>query len=111
MLLHKIYEVILERQQRAPGESYVAALMARGQDQVLKKVVEEAAEVALASKNGRSKEILCEMADLWFHSLVALGWHRLPPQGVFQELQRRFGKSGLRLQPESPSDKPPKQNA
>lgn len=109
--LHKVYEVILERRQHAPQESYVASLMARGQDQVLKKVVEEAAEVVLASKNGHAEEILYEMADLWFHSLVALGWHRLPPQGVLQELQRRFGKSGLRPQPEPSSSKPSRQNA
>jgi phosphoribosyl-AMP cyclohydrolase / phosphoribosyl-ATP pyrophosphohydrolase len=95
-ILEHLYEVILERKQRAPEASYVASLMARGQDQVLKKVVEEAAEVALASKNGRAEEILYEMADLWFHSLVALGWHTLPPRGVFEELQRRFGTSGLR---------------
>ena len=106
VLLHNLYEVILERRQRPPQESYVASLMARGQDQVVKKVVEEAAEVALASKNGRSEEILYEMADLWFHSLVALAWHRLPPQGVLQELRHRFGKSGLRPQLEPSPDKP-----
>jgi phosphoribosyl-ATP pyrophosphohydrolase/phosphoribosyl-AMP cyclohydrolase len=110
-LLHKIYAVILERQQRAPQESYVASLMARGQDQVLKKIVEEATEVALASKNGRSEEILYEMADLWFHSLVVLGWHRLSPQGVLQELHRRFGKSGLRPPLDSSSNQPTTQNA
>jgi phosphoribosyl-ATP pyrophosphohydrolase/phosphoribosyl-AMP cyclohydrolase len=101
-LLAKLYDVILARKQRSPQESYVASLMARGQDQVLKKVVEEAAEVVLASKNGRPDEILYEMADLWFHTLLALGWHNLSPQGVLQELQRRFGKSGLRGQQESP---------
>lgn len=97
-ILATLYEVILERKQRAPQESYVASLYARGQDQVLKKVVEEAAEVALASKNGRPEEILHEMADLWFHALVVLGWHNLPPHRVLQELQRRFGVSGLRSQ-------------
>jgi phosphoribosyl-AMP cyclohydrolase / phosphoribosyl-ATP pyrophosphohydrolase len=101
-LLSKLYDVILARKRRSPQESYVASLMARGQDHVLKKVVEEAAEVVLAAKNGRPDEILYEMADLWFHTLVVLGWHNLPPQGVLQELQRRFGKSGLRGQPESP---------
>lgn len=110
-LLHTIYTVILERQQRSPRESYVAALMARGQDQVLKKVVEEAAEVVLASKNDCAEEILYEMADLWFHSLVALAWHHLPPQGVLQELQRRFGKSGLRHSQEPSAGAPPRQNA
>jgi phosphoribosyl-AMP cyclohydrolase / phosphoribosyl-ATP pyrophosphohydrolase len=101
-LLSQLYDVILARKQRAPQESYVASLMARGQDHLLKKVVEEAAEVVLAAKNGRPDEILYEMADLWFHTLVVLGWHDLFPQGVLQELQRRFGKSGLRGQHESP---------
>ncbi len=101
-LLSQLYDVILDRKQRPPQQSYVASLIARGQDQVLKKVVEEAAEVVLASKNGRPDEILYEMADLWFHALVVLGWHNLSPHGVLQELQRRSGKSGLRAQQESP---------
>ena len=95
-LLHQIYAVVQERKQRAPQESYVASLMARGQDHVLKKVVEEAAEVLMASKDGHLEAIVYEMADLWFHTIVALGWHNIPPQQVLQELQRRFGKSGLR---------------
>jgi phosphoribosyl-ATP pyrophosphohydrolase/phosphoribosyl-AMP cyclohydrolase len=95
-LLHQIYTVVQERKQHAPQESYVASLMTRGQDHVLKKVVEEAAEVLMASKDGHPEAIVYEMADLWFHTIVALGWHNIPPQQVLQELQRRFGKSGLR---------------
>jgi phosphoribosyl-ATP pyrophosphohydrolase/phosphoribosyl-AMP cyclohydrolase len=110
-ILDHLYEVVLDRKQRAPQESYVASLMARGQDQVLKKVVEEAAEVALASKNGRREEILYEMADLWFHTIVALGWHNLPPQEVFQELQRRLDTSGLRSHPRLPASDLPQQSA
>jgi phosphoribosyl-ATP pyrophosphohydrolase/phosphoribosyl-AMP cyclohydrolase len=102
-LLHRIYEVIQDRKQRPPQESYVASLMARGQDHVLKKIVEEAAEVLMASKDGRPEAIVYEMADLWFHAIVALGWHNLPPQQVFQELQRRFGTSGLRNNQVPPS--------
>jgi phosphoribosyl-ATP pyrophosphohydrolase/phosphoribosyl-AMP cyclohydrolase len=101
-LLHQLYEVVQERKRRDPQESYVAALLARGQDQVLKKVVEEAAEVVMASKDGRPEAIVCEMADLWFHTIVALAWHNLPPQQVLQELQRRFGKTGLRTDPIPP---------
>jgi phosphoribosyl-ATP pyrophosphohydrolase/phosphoribosyl-AMP cyclohydrolase len=96
-LLHQIYEVVQERKQRTTQESYVASLMARGQDYVLKKVIEEAAEVLMASKDGRPEAIVYEMADLWFHAIVALGWHNIPPQQVLQELQHRFGKSGLRI--------------
>lgn len=95
-LLARLYRVVLERKARAPQESYVAALMARGQDQILKKVVEEAAEVVMASKDGQEQAIVHEIADLWFHTIVALGWHNIPPQHILEELQRRFGKSGLR---------------
>jgi phosphoribosyl-AMP cyclohydrolase / phosphoribosyl-ATP pyrophosphohydrolase len=95
-LLQRIYDVVRGRKQRPPQESYVAGLMARGQDYVLKKVVEEATEVVMASKDGRPEAIVYEMADLWFHTIVVLGWHDLPPQQILQELQRRFGKSGLR---------------
>jgi phosphoribosyl-ATP pyrophosphohydrolase/phosphoribosyl-AMP cyclohydrolase len=110
-LLSQIYEVILERKQRAPQESYVASLMARGQDQVLKKIVEEAAEVVMASKDGQPQAIVHEVADLWFHSIVALGWHSIPPQEVLEELQRRFGKSGLRSTQLPPSPTTPEQSA
>lgn len=110
-LLTQIYEVILERRQRAPQESYVASLMARGQDQVLKKIAEEAAEVVMASKDGQPQAIVHEVADLWFHAIVALGWHSISPQEVLDELQRRFGKSGLRSTPSPPSMTIPGQSA
>ena len=102
-LLDRIYAVIQERKRRAPQESYVASLMARGQDHVLKKVVEEAAEVLMASKDGRPEAVVYEVADLWFHAIVALGWHDISPREVLQELQRRFGTSGLRINQLPPS--------
>jgi phosphoribosyl-ATP pyrophosphohydrolase/phosphoribosyl-AMP cyclohydrolase len=110
-LLSQIYEIVLERRQRAPKESYVASLMARGQNQVLKKIVEEAAEVVMASKDGQPQAIIYEMADLWFHSIVALGWHSISPQEVLEELHRRFGKSGLRPTQLPPSTTTPEQSA
>lgn len=110
-LLSQIYTVVQARKRHDPRESYVAALMARGQDQVLKKVIEEAAEVLMASKDGVSEAIVYEMADLWFHAIVALSWHDIPLQEVLQELQRRFGKSGLRTRPLPPADTTPQQSA
>jgi phosphoribosyl-AMP cyclohydrolase / phosphoribosyl-ATP pyrophosphohydrolase len=110
-LLHQIYAVVQERKRRAPQESYVASLMARGQDHMLKKVMEETAEVIMASKDGRPEAIVYEMADLWFHAIVALGWHDISPQRVLQELQRRFGKSGLRTNQVLPPPTPPRQSA
>jgi phosphoribosyl-AMP cyclohydrolase / phosphoribosyl-ATP pyrophosphohydrolase len=110
-LLRQIYAVIQDRKRRDPQESYVASLMAHGQDHVLKKVIEEAAEVLMASKDGRPQAIVYEMADLWFHAIVALSWHNISPQEVLQELQRRFGKSGLRTKQLPPLDTPPQQSA
>jgi phosphoribosyl-AMP cyclohydrolase / phosphoribosyl-ATP pyrophosphohydrolase len=110
-LLQQLYAVVQERKQRTPQESYVASLMARGQDHVLKKVMEEAAEVLMASKDGRPEAIVHEMADLWFHAIVALGWHNISPQQVLDELQRRFGKSGIRTTHLPPSSTSPKQSA
>jgi phosphoribosyl-AMP cyclohydrolase / phosphoribosyl-ATP pyrophosphohydrolase len=110
-LLDQIYQVVLERKQRAPEQSYVASLMARGQDQVLKKIIEEAAEVVMASKDGRPQAIMYEMADLWFHSIVALGWHGIPPHQILKELHHRFGTSGLRTKQLPPSTTAPQQSA
>ena len=110
-LLQQIYAVVQDRKRRAPQESYVASLMARGQDHVLKKVIEEAAEVLMASKDGRREAIVYEMADLWFHAIVALGWHDISPQEILQELQRRFGKSGLRTNQHPPLHTTPEQSA
>jgi phosphoribosyl-AMP cyclohydrolase / phosphoribosyl-ATP pyrophosphohydrolase len=110
-LLGQIYAVVQERKGRGSQESYVASLMARGQDYVLKKVIEEAAEVLMASKDGRREAIVYEMADLWFHAIVALSWHDISPQDVWQELQRRFGKSGLRANQLPSSHTPPQQSA
>jgi len=110
-LLSQIYTVIQARKGRDPRESYVASLMARGQDQILKKVIEEAAEVLMASKDDVPEAIVYEMADLWFHSIVALSWHEITPQEVLQELQRRLGKSGLRIRQLPPVDTTPQQSA
>ncbi|GIX48738.1 MAG: phosphoribosyl-ATP pyrophosphatase [Candidatus Tectimicrobiota bacterium] len=93
-LLAALYERIVERQESGTEASYVWRLTQRGQDAICKKVVEEAAEVVLASKNGARPELVYEMADLWFHTLVLLGTHRVPPDEVLGELQRRFGKPG-----------------
>ena len=73
----------------------MAALFAKGGDDILKKVAEEAAETLLASKDGDKLHVVRETADLWFHSLVLLAWHGLGPDDVLAELQRREGVSGI----------------
>ena len=88
-VLTRVYRVIQERSRLLPAGSYVASLVAGGQDRILKKVAEEAGEVLIASKNQDTGEVICEMADLWFHCLVALAFHGVPPEAVFAELERR----------------------
>lgn len=92
-LLEAIARTIEDRKTRRPSGSYVASLFEGGQDRILKKVAEEAAEVVLASKGGKREEILHEVADLFFHTLVALGYHDLALQDVYRTLGERFGAS------------------
>ncbi len=94
-ILQRLAEVIAERRNADPSGSYVAGLFAQGQDAVLKKVAEEAAETLLAAKDGDKLHIVRETADLWFHCLVLLAWHGLGPEDVLAELQRREGVSGI----------------
>jgi phosphoribosyl-AMP cyclohydrolase / phosphoribosyl-ATP pyrophosphohydrolase len=91
-MLDRVWEVVMGRKRRPKRGSYVSGLFAGGRDRILKKITEEAGELVIASKNGRTKEIVEEMADLWFHTLVVLGYHELAPQAVYDELARRFGQ-------------------
>ena len=82
-----------------PQSSYVARLLHNGPDAFLKKIGEEATEVVMAAKDadhgGDSHKIVCEVADLWFHSLIALAHYNLNPLDVISELERREGMSGI----------------
>ena len=78
-----------------PSSSYVARLFDKGTDAILKKIGEEATETVMAAKDGDRQRIVAEMADLWFHALVALAAFGLKPQDVLDELARREGMSGL----------------
>lgn len=96
MILDRVYRIILDRKRSSQADSYVASLFQGGTDRILKKVSEEAGEVLLASKNGRREEIVHEVADLVFHTLMVLGYHDIAPEAIYQELASRFGKPGLR---------------
>ena len=72
----------------------MAQLLAKGNDAILKKVGEEAAETLLAAKEGDKLHLVRETADLWFH-MVMLGLHGLGPEDVLAELHRREGISGI----------------
>jgi len=94
-LLLKLGETIAARKGADAGTSYVASLMAKGEDAILRKVLEEAAETLLASKESDKLHVIRETADLWFHTMVLLAWHGAGPQDVLDELQRREGQSGI----------------
>ncbi|PCH85713.1 MAG: phosphoribosyl-ATP diphosphatase [Piscirickettsiaceae bacterium] len=93
--LKKLDAILQQRKQEDAGTSYVASLYDKGLDTILKKIGEEATETIIAAKSGDKKQIVYEMADLWFHSLVLLAQQDLSTDDVLQELERRFGLSGL----------------
>lgn len=94
-ILDAVYQVILARKANPADNSYTASLMKKGLDTILKKVGEEATELVIAGKGGDRDEIIYETADLFFHTLVLLGFHNIPPEDVYTELRRRFGTSGI----------------
>jgi phosphoribosyl-ATP pyrophosphohydrolase len=94
-ILDAVYRVILDRKTKPSDSSYTASLMQKGLDTVLKKLGEEATEVVIAGKGGVREEIVCETADLFFPTLVLLGYEDIPLEAVYDELRRRFGISGI----------------
>ena len=94
-ILDALYRIILDRKANPPDSSYTASLMKKGIDKILKKVGEEATEVVIAGKGGSREEIIYETADLLYHLLVLLGYRDIAPTEVFNELDRRFGVSGI----------------
>jgi phosphoribosyl-ATP pyrophosphohydrolase len=94
-VLQQLAGILEQRKQESADKSYVASLYAKGLDAILKKIGEEATETVIAAKDGDKKQIIYETADLWFHCMVLLADQGLGPDDVLQELQRRFGLSGL----------------
>lgn len=93
--LARLAEVIESRRGGDPDKSYVARLFHKGNDAILKKIGEEATETVMAAKDGDTQKIVYEVADLWFHSMLALAAFGLKPADVLAELERREGLSGL----------------
>jgi phosphoribosyl-ATP pyrophosphohydrolase len=93
--LARLAAVIESRRGQDPDKSYVARLFSKGTDAILKKVGEEATEVVMAAKDADRPKLVGEVADLWFHTLVALAAFDLKPADVLAELERREGLSGL----------------
>ena len=93
--LERIAATIEARKGGDAASSYVARLLAEGEDAVLKKIGEEATETVLAAKGGDRLHVVRETADLWFQCMILLARHGLGPADVLAELHRREGISGL----------------
>jgi len=94
-ILLRLMAVLASRKGADPDSSYVASLYGKGLDTILKKIGEESAETIIAAKSGEKQQIVHETADLWFHCLVMLAQQNIDARLVLQELERRFGVSGI----------------
>ena len=94
-ILNRLAETLEARKNADPQSSYVAKLYAKGLDSILKKIGEESAEAIIAAKSGDKGQVVYEVADLWFHTLVLLAQQGLHPDDVLKELARREGVSGI----------------
>ena len=93
--LNRLAQVIESRKTASADSSYVASLLDKGMNAILKKVGEEATETVIAAKEDNDEQLVYETADLWFHTLVMLSARGLGPDDVMRELERRFDMSGL----------------
>lgn len=91
-ILSELYDVIQQKRIHGGEKSYTKYLFTSGQDKILKKVGEEAAETIIASKNNNNGEVVYEMSDLWYHCLVLLAYHNISPSELLAELGSRRKK-------------------
>lgn len=94
-VLSKLDVILQSRKEAQADSSYVASLYAKGLDAILKKIGEEATETVMAAKDGEPEKVVYEVADLWFHTMILLAQQGLSTTDVTNELERRFGLSGL----------------
>ena len=94
-VIDTLYHTIQERKNADPSTSWTAKLISKGENTILKKVVEEAGEFSFAYKDNDEKEMIYEAADLTYHMLVALAVKNISPDRIEQELARRFDMSGI----------------
>jgi len=94
-VIDTLYHTIQERKSADPKTSWTAKLLSKGENTILKKVVEEAGEYCFAHKDNDEGEMVYEAADLTYHMLVALASKNISPDRIKQELARRFDMSGI----------------
>ena len=94
-VIDTLYHTIQERKNADPSTSWTAKLFSKGENTILKKVIEEAGEFTFSYKDNDESEMIYEAADLTYHMLVALASKNISPDRIKQELARRFGISGI----------------
>ena len=94
-VLTALYGVLMERKKADPEKSYVASLYSKGLPKILDKIEEESGELVEAAAEKGRDDVVYEMADLWFHTLVLLANESIGVSELFTELARRFGLSGI----------------
>lgn len=99
-ILARLEAIVAERFQERPDGAYTTYLFEQGVDKILKKIGEESTEVVIAAKNPGTDELRAESADLLFHLLVLLRARGLPLEEIWNELDRRFSRSGQTPRPE-----------
>jgi phosphoribosyl-AMP cyclohydrolase / phosphoribosyl-ATP pyrophosphohydrolase len=87
--ISQVFSVIVDRRDRPSPDSYTSKLLAGGDNKILKKIGEEAAEVVMACKDDDKDGIAGEVADLFYHSLVAMAHHQVDIKDVYRKLQSR----------------------
>ena len=103
-ILKKLTEILEARKKDDTSKSYTASLYRDGLEAILKKVNEEAFETIIAARQGDNKELIHEVADLWFHTLVLMAHKNLSAEDILNELSRREGTSGIEEKESRPRD-------
>jgi phosphoribosyl-ATP pyrophosphohydrolase/phosphoribosyl-AMP cyclohydrolase len=88
-MLSQVFAVIRERQAQPRADSYTCQLLEAGDNKILKKIGEEAAEVVMACKDDDPEAIAAEVADLLYHTLVALAHHQVDVRAIYRKLEER----------------------
>ncbi len=94
-VLHRVAETVAQRRNADPDSSYVSSLFSKGTDAICKKVAEESAETIMAAKDGNRLQIVREVTDVWFHTLILLQHFGLSVDDILAEFRRREGVSGI----------------